>query len=164
MLAVAQHELVERRRWLTHEQFLESYSVAQLLPGPNVVNLALMLGDRFFGWRGAFSALAGMLCFPLLICLMLAAGYEHYAGNPLVAGALRGMGAVSAGLLLGMSIKLALALRGNPLGPIFYVPAALATLIAIAWLRLPLLWVLGSFGTLAWALAVWRIRAQRSAP
>jgi hypothetical protein len=45
VLAVVQRELVERRGWLTREQFLEGWAVAQTLPGPNVVNLALMLGD-----------------------------------------------------------------------------------------------------------------------
>ena len=53
VLAVAQRELVERKRWLTREQFVEMLALSQVLPGPNIVNLALMLGDRFFGLRGA---------------------------------------------------------------------------------------------------------------
>ncbi|WP_196933700.1 chromate transporter, partial [Pseudacidovorax intermedius] len=53
VLAVVQRELVERKRWLTKEQFIEDWAVAQVLPGPNVINLALMLGDRHFGLRGA---------------------------------------------------------------------------------------------------------------
>ena len=54
VLAIVQRELVERRRWLTREQFVEDWAVAQVLPGPNIVNLSLMLGDRFFGGaRGA---------------------------------------------------------------------------------------------------------------
>ena len=73
MLAIAQHELVERQRWLTRQQFVEMLSLSQVLPGPNVVNLALMLGDRFFGWRGALAALGGMLLVPLVIVLALTA-------------------------------------------------------------------------------------------
>ena len=53
VLAVAQRELVERKGWLTHEEFVEMLALSQVLPGPNVVNLALMFGDRFFGLRGA---------------------------------------------------------------------------------------------------------------
>ena len=53
MLPVAQRELVERERWLTPAQFVELLSLGQVLPGPNIVNMALMIGDRFFGWRGA---------------------------------------------------------------------------------------------------------------
>ncbi|MDF3823594.1 chromate transporter, partial [Leptospira sp. 96542] len=59
--AVAQRELVERKRWMTNTQFVEEWAVAQIMPGPNLVNLSLMLGARHFGVRGALSALAGML-------------------------------------------------------------------------------------------------------
>src|SRR5882757_2262177 len=84
VLPVAQRELVERRRWLSKEQFVEMLAVSQVLPGPNVVNLALMFGDRCFGLRGAFAALAGMLLVPLLIVLALTALYGQFAQDPVV--------------------------------------------------------------------------------
>ena len=56
VLAVVQRELVEKKRWLTREEFLEDWAVAQILPGPNVVNLSLMIGDRYFGFAGALAA------------------------------------------------------------------------------------------------------------
>ena len=58
VLAVAQRELVERLGWLTKEEFVETLAIAQVLPGPNVVNLSMMIGDRFFGLRGAVVALS----------------------------------------------------------------------------------------------------------
>jgi len=64
VLPWAQRVLVEERRWLTHAEFLEMLAFAQLAPGPNVCNLAIMFGDRHFGWRGAVVALAGMLAMP----------------------------------------------------------------------------------------------------
>src|ERR1043165_7237153 len=64
VLAVVQRELVEKKRWLTPEEFVEDWAVAQIMPGPNVVNLSVMLGDRYFGWRGALAGLAGMLSMP----------------------------------------------------------------------------------------------------
>src|SRR4249920_3971859 len=94
VLAVAQRVLCEQKRWLTREQFVDILAVAQVLPGPNVCNVALMVGDRFFGWRGAFAALAGMMAVPLVIVLMLTVVYAHYAMHPAVSGALRGMGAI----------------------------------------------------------------------
>jgi len=158
VLAVAQVELVERTGWLTREEFVETLSVAQVLPGPNVCNLALMTGDRFFGWRGAFTALAGMMLVPLLIVLALAAAYRHWAQLPAVSGALRGMGAVAAGLVIATALKLARALRTNPLG----LPLCLAfgglTFAAIALARLPLVWVVGGLGSVAIATAWWRLR------
>ena len=66
VLAVIQQQVVERKRWMSNEEFIEEWSVAQVMPGPNVCNLALMFGDRHFGWRGAFTALAGLLALPLL--------------------------------------------------------------------------------------------------
>ena len=92
VLAVVQVELVERRQWLTREEFIEDWAVAQIMPGPNVVNLSMMIGDRYFGLRGALAALAGMLLFPLLIVLTLAALLAGVADTPQVQGALRGMG------------------------------------------------------------------------
>jgi chromate transporter len=65
VLAIVQREMVEKKKWLTPEQFLEDWAVAQVMPGPNVINLALMIGDRYFGLRGAVAAVAGMLTVPL---------------------------------------------------------------------------------------------------
>lgn len=163
VLAVAQRELVERKHWLSREDFLEAYSLAQLLPGPNVVNLSLMLGDRFFGWRGALAAIAGMIVTPLLIALALIASYNQYAENPVVAGMLRGMGAVAAGLMLAMGLKLIGGLRRNPLGAAGCAVFAGVTILAMAVWRLPLAPVVLGFGTLGWLLAYWRIR-RRAAP
>jgi chromate transporter len=160
VLAVAQRELVDRRRWMTREEFVDTYSVAQLLPGPNVVNLSLMLGDRFFGWRGAFAAIAGMLVAPLVLVLVLAASYNQLASMPAVAGALRGMGAVAAGLILAMAMKMLTTLRGNPLGPWLCALLGGTTLVAVTVFRAPLAWVVIGLGVAAWCLARWRI-AQR---
>ncbi|THF60953.1 chromate transporter [Pseudothauera rhizosphaerae] len=155
VLAVAQRELVDRKGWLTREEFLDAYSVAQLLPGPNVVNLSLMLGDRFFGLPGALAAIAGMLAAPLAIVLALAAGHAHLAAHPQVAGALRGMGAVAAGLMVAMAFKLIGGLRRNPMGAPACALFVLATLVAVAVLRLPLAWVIFGLGGLGWCTARW---------
>ncbi|MCM2253875.1 MAG: chromate transporter, partial [Ramlibacter sp.] len=123
--------------------------VAQIMPGPNVVNLSLMLGGRYFGLRGALVALAGMLTFPLLVVLCLALVYAHYADNPQVAGALRGMGAVAAGLITATGLRLVGALRKNTLGVPLCVVFCLATFAGIALLRWPLAYVLLGLGSLA---------------
>jgi chromate transporter len=155
VLAVAQRELVERRRWLERDQFLELVSAAQVLPGPNVVNLALMLGDRYFGLRGALAAVAGMLVVPLVIVLLLATLYAEYAQWPAVSGALRGMGAVAAGLIVATACKLLPALKTNPMGMALCLVLLSATLMAVAWRRWPLVWVIGGLGSLAIGMA-WR--------
>ena len=108
---MVQRELVERKRCMTNEEFFEDCAVAQVMPGPNVVNLSIMIGDRYFGWRGAFAALAGMLMLPLVLVLALALVYANWAAHPAVAGAVRAMGAVAAGWMGGTGLKLAMALQ-----------------------------------------------------
>jgi chromate transporter len=153
VLPIVQQELVEKKQWLTREEFIEDWAVAQLMPGPNVVNISLMIGARHFGLRGALAALAGMLLAPLLLLLCLALAYAHVASSPGVAGALRGMGAVTAGLVAATGLKLGSALKTNVLGLWPCLGLAVGCFIAIALLHWPLLHVLGSGGLLAGALA-----------
>lgn len=160
VIAVAQRVLVDNKRWLTRDQFIEILSFAQVLPGPNVCNVALIIGDRFFGWRGAFAALGGMMLLPLMIVLGVAAFYAQYANEPAVAGAFRGMGAVAAGLIIGTALKLANALVSNPMGLRVCALAGVAVFFAVALLRLPLVWVLLVLGTLASTYAWTRLRAR----
>jgi chromate transporter len=163
VLAVAQRVLCDDRRWLTREQFVEILAIGQILPGPNVCNVALMIGDRFFGWRGAFAALAGMMAVPLAIVLVVTTVYAQYALHPAVAGALKGMGAVAAGLIAGTGLKLASALRVNPMGAPICAGLAVLTFMAVALLRWPLVWVVIGLGTLGCAVA-WRRLGTVSLP
>jgi chromate transporter len=149
VIAVVQRELVERKRWLSREQFVEDWAVAQVLPGPNVVNLAMMIGGRHFGLGGAIAALSGMLLAPLIVVLLLVALYGQVAENPLATGALRGMGAVAAGLVTATGIRLMAALERNPMGMGTCVLLATVTFVAIALLRWPLVWVLLGVGSIA---------------
>ena len=155
VLAVVQRELVEKKRWMTNDEFVEDWAVSQIMPGPNVVNLSIMIGERYFGWRGAVAALAGMLTFPLILVLAVAVVYAQFASQPAVAGALRGMGAVAAGLIAGMGLKLSSTLRKHPLGLAVCVGLVALTVIAMAVLRWPLFWTLPSVGLLACVLT-WR--------
>ena len=148
VLAVVQRELVEKKRWLTREEFIEEWAVAQIMPGPNVINLSITLGARYFGWRGALVALAGMLTFPLLVVLGLALAYAGFADDPHVRGALRGMGAVAAGLIMATGLKLMPALQKNVLGIPLSAVLGVLTFVGIALLKLPLAWVLIGLGAI----------------
>lgn len=151
VLPFAQHTLVEEERWLTNHEFVELLSLAQVLPGPNVGNLALMIGDRFFGLRGALMALAGMFAAPLAIVLTLAVLYSGFADQPQVAAALRGMGAVSAGLIAAMAVKILQARRPDRIAWLMLA----ATFVMVGLLRWPLVWVMLGLGSLSVMLA-WR--------
>jgi chromate transporter len=153
VVAIAQRELVDKKQWLTREEFIEDWAVAQVLPGPNVVNLSLMIGDRYFGLRGGIVALAGMLAIPLVIVLIMAGLFAGVSDSTAAQGALRGMGAVAAGMICATGLKLLAALKQNALGLVVSGVVAATSFSAIALLRLPLLWVLLGLGGLAglWA-------------
>jgi chromate transporter len=163
VMAVVQRELVERKRWLTQEEFVEEWAVAQIMPGPNVVNLSLMIGARYFGLRGALAAMAGMLALPLLLILMLAVLHSYFADSPAVAGALRGMAAVSAGLIAATGLKLTMALRHHPL-PLPLCLAIAATSVGfVVVLKLPLLYTLLILGGLG-CLLTWQVLRRKERP
>ena len=157
VVTVAQRELVERRRWLSNAEFLEDMAVAQVLPGPNICNLALMLGDRHHGWRGALAALLGLFTVPLLLMLLAVMAYGQVAAHPLVVGALRGMGAVVAGLIGGTALKLWWDLRGHPMGTALAWAASGLTLLAVVVLNWPLTAVIFGLGSASVLLTAWRL-------
>lgn len=153
VLAVVQRELVENKRWLNEAEFLEEWAVAQIMPGPNVVNLSLMLGAKYFGWRGALVALGGMLLAPLVVLMLLVWIHGHYAHASAWANALRGMGWVSAGLICGSAIKLLQGLRDNKLGIQACMLGVVMTFVLVALMHVPIWAVVPVLGGLGWAVA-----------
>ncbi|WP_423454989.1 chromate transporter [Ottowia sp. VDI28] len=166
VLAVVQRELVEKKRWLSREQFVEDWAVAQIMPGPNVVNLGMMVGDRHFGLSGALAALTGLLLFPTVVVLTLAVLFATVADHDLGQRALRGMGAVAAGLVAATGLKLAGALSKNPMGVPVCASVVAATFIASALLRWPMGLVLLAIGgtSCLWAWHCLRTPASVSLP
>lgn len=123
------------------------------MPGPNVVNMSIIVGGRHFGLPGALAALSGMLLLPLLLILVIAILYAPYADQPHVVNALRAMGAVAAGLILATGIKLLRALKGNPLGWRWCALLSVLCFSSVALLRLPLVYPLFGLGLVGCALA-----------
>lgn len=168
VMAVTQRELIDRRRWMPREEFLEDWAVAQVLPGPNVANLGVIIGDRHFGTRGALVCLLGLFLFPLIIVSILAMAFTTFEHLPVVQGALKGMGLVVVALILTTAVKLVTALRNHVGGVLFCVVASVSTFLAIAVFRWPLVWVLLVVGGLSCAWTYHRIvrsvASQRPTP
>jgi chromate transporter len=142
----ARRGLVERQRWLTEREFVDLLTLGQLLPGPNVLNLTVMVGYRFAGWRGAAAVVAGYLGWPCLVVIGMGVLYQQYGALPQVQRALAGMSIVAAGLLLATVIKLATVL---PWGWRQWLFGILA-FVGVGVLHWPLLWVIG--GLAPWAV------------
>lgn len=158
VLTIIQREIVEKRRWLTPKEFTEDWAVSQILPGGNVVNLCIILGNRYYGWRGAVTALAGILLPPLFIVLILATLYNQYVDMPQVAGAVRGMGAAAAGLIGAASIKMLAGLKKNELGALVCTALVAITFIAVGLLRVPLIYAVLGLGVPSLFYAWFKIR------
>lgn len=160
VMGVAQRELVERRGWMSPAEFVQETALAQALPGPNVCNLALALGDRYFGWRGALSAFSGLMVVPLLLLVGLVLLYGAWAHHPAVAAALWGMGGVTGGIIAGTGLKLLPTLREHPLSAGVAYGLVVMAFVALAWLRWPIASVILGLGGLSVLLTWWRLRRQ----
>ena len=128
--------LVEERKWLTPDEFVELLGVCQFLPGANIVNLSVAVGQRFRGWKGSLAALAGILGAPAALSVALAALFLRYAQVPQVEHAMGAVAAAAAGLVIGMAVKMAEPIVRRDW--ILAVPVAAATLVLAGFLRWPL--------------------------
>lgn len=99
--AIAQQFLVDQKKWLTQSEFLDLLTVSQVLPGPNIMILTIMVGDRHFGWRGALASFLGMITLPATLMLSVFVFYQQYAENKWVSDALVGMAASASGMVAG---------------------------------------------------------------
>lgn len=154
VLPVVVHEIVTRRRWLDIGEFTEILAICQVLPGPNIVNISIVIGMRVSGWAGAIIALSGLLILPVAIVLVLGALYTGFAEAPAVQGAVRAVAAAAAGLVCAVTARLFWPQRRDPV----VVLLGLVILAAVAWVRLPLVVVIAIFAPLSIALTLWRMR------
>ena len=154
VLPFARRMLVDERGWLSAEEFADVFSLCQLLPGPNIVNIAVCVGARYHGARGAAAAAAGLMTAPFLIMLAIGALYTKYGDLPAVAGVFHGFAAAAAGLILAVGIKMAGSRRLRSAMALF----AAATFVGIAILKIPLVLLLLAAGPASVAAAFWRAR------
>jgi len=153
----ARRMIVERRKWMTAEEFNETFSLSQFLPGPNLVNFCVVFGSRFNGVAGAAVTLAGLLGPPVVIVTVLAALYAHFGDLAVLSRILGGVASAAAGLIIANVVKMAEPMfrkRWN-FGP----PVAIAGFIAVALIQWPLPWVFAVLAPVSVALAfVWMRR------
>jgi chromate transporter len=103
----ARRAIVEQKRWMTTQEFNETFALSQFLPGPNVINFSVVFGSRFGGPAGAAVALVGLLGPPLIIITVLAILYERFGGVETLSRILTGVTAAAIGLLIAVVIKMA---------------------------------------------------------
>jgi chromate transporter len=137
VLPWARRTLVEQDKILTSEEFSAILGICQIVPGPNIVNLAVCIGSRFAGARGAVAAVLGLTLGPITVVLLLATLYQHYSYLETVKGLLRGISAVGVGLIASTGFKM---LRDELRFPLMLLVVAI-TIFTVTYLHLGLGWV-----------------------
>jgi chromate transporter len=150
-LPFARRTLVERKAWLTSEDFTETLSLCQTLPGPNIVNMSIVVGARACGWRGSLAASLGLVGAPVIIVIALGVLYSRYGGLETVRNALVGLGASASGLIVATAARMAEPLLRSR--PWLAAPFILTAFAAVAILRFPLPYVLIALGPASIAAA-----------
>ena len=156
VLPWARRMIVERRGWLNDLEFAELLPLAQLLPGPNVANIATILGRRYRGASGSAAAVFGLYLFPTIITILLGYAYQRWSDSPIMHRLLSGLMPAAAGLMIATALKLVVSLPRNVQSLVLVG----VTFAAVGLLTLPLLAVLAVLGPLGAWLA-WRAPVVR---
>ena len=138
MLPILEHELAEKRGWLSDRELMDYFAVSQSLPGIIAVNVATFCGARRRGFLGSLAAVLGIVTPSILIILFIAAFIRNFTDLPLVQKALRGVNLAVAGLLLSAVLKMG---RASLRGPLT-VCIAVLSFLAVQVLHLPVVPVL----------------------
>lgn len=146
--------VVDKEKWFDEEEFADLWGQGIIIPGATSTNVAAMIGYRLAGWRGAAAAVTGVLGPAFVIVIIMAELYQRFGNIPAIQGAVRGITAVAAGLVIATGIKLALGQPKSFTLPLF----GLAALLGVTVLRLPLLAVIGVLVPLSFVVA-WRSRS-----
>lgn len=146
--AQIRRQLVQQKRWITDRDFIEGLEVAQLMPGPNVLNLAVFMGQRVRGTAGAVVAFFAGSVPPFLIVLLAGAFYFSRFNVPVVHAALMGAAAAAVGLTLSNAIELTQDLWPDA----FNLVVLAAVAFAVSYARLNLVTTLLIFGGVSMAV------------
>ena len=106
MLTFFQRELVDKRKWLTLEEFTEGVAIGQMTPGPPIINTGIFVGYRLRGPKGALVATLGQVFPGLILVLVLGYVYLKYKEVPMFGSVLKGVGAAVVGLLVSIILKM----------------------------------------------------------
>jgi chromate transporter len=150
----ARRIIVEERAWLDEREYAEILGLCQILPGPNVGNVSVCIGDRYHGPLGSVLALVGLLCGPLTILVGLVMVYDRVGQVPAVHAAIGGVASAAAGLFIGTALKMANRLRLSGI-PLLVLVSAFVAAGLLHWSLLPVLVVLAPISI----VAAWRAAA-----
>ena len=113
MIAVIERELVEKKQWITHEEFLDIIAIAESTPGPLAINSATFIGYKTGKFFGALFATLGVVLPSFIIIFTISFFFEQFIALEYVGNAFRGIQACVAFLILSAGIKMLKHLKLN---------------------------------------------------
>ena len=125
MLPLIQREVVERKKWIDEEEFLNMIALAQAAPGLIAVNSAIFIGWRIGGWRGFCGAVLGAVLPSFLIILVIAMVFSEWKELPAVEAAFKGIRPAVVALIAAPLLKMAKAAKISWLTALIPIAAAL---------------------------------------
>jgi chromate transporter len=145
-------EAVQRRGWMSEQQFASGLALCQITPGPNAVNLAVFIGATLRGRAGAFASVGGIIGLPMLVAIALGAGFALIRDAPAAQSVMEGVGAAAIGFNFATGLRMVRRNVRTAEGALVAIAAALA--VGIFGLNFPL--VLAVLVPVSIALAAWR--------
>jgi chromate transporter len=140
VLVWARRGIVDQHKWMTADEFNETFALCHFLPGPNIVNLTFVFGSRLRGLPGAVAAFSGLVGPPALIMVVMGVLYQRYGEIDALRRILSGVACAAIGLMLAVVFRMMTPLlkRRDVIALLLMV----AVFVAIGLLRLPLAAVL----------------------
>ena len=157
VLPLAHRMIVEDRKWLSSEKFTDLLGVCQILPGGNIVNISVAMGYDFQGYKGALSAVLGLMFAPTIIVISLYQLYTQFQSIPAIQHSIEGLAAAAAGLLFATGLKMLKPIFKNTLT---YITIGL-TILFMLLIKLPLALTLLILVSINMLILTWQQRHQK---
>ena len=107
MLSMIEREIVDRRGWISQEEFLNMIALAQAAPGLIAVNSAIFIGWRIGGWRGVIATVLGAVLPSFFIILAIAMVFQDYKDLPAVESIFKGIRPAVVALIAAPLVRMA---------------------------------------------------------
>ena len=157
LIAWVYREVVEKRKWLKEQDFLGGLTLSQVLPGINMTNISVYIGQRLRGVRGALVAVFGLILVPFFFILALLQVYHQIIVIPGVQHFLDGMAVTAVGLFMSVGVKSARA-TVKSIEPALFI---IAIVVAVGFMRLPLLMVALTLAPISVAIAYYKRKTNK---
>ena len=107
MIPLMEKELVDKRQWLSREEFMDMMALSQAMPGVFAGNMATSLGYKLRGVRGALAAITGNILVPIGIIILIAIFFRHFQDNRIVEAVFKGIRPAVVALIAAPVFKMA---------------------------------------------------------